>query len=109
MICCIWDTLQIKVNLGKKLISSHIFIHSLNIWFDLNNGNLNNTAKRHTHGQATQMAERKYVEPGPRVQSQIFHDQLCNLGQIIPSPRGCFLICKMGTIMPTSKGCGEAK
>ena len=45
MIYCIWDTLQIKLNLEKRtLISSHIVIH-LNIRFDLNNANLNNTAK----------------------------------------------------------------
>ena len=68
MICCIWDTLQIKLNLEKRtLISSHILIHFLNIWFDLNNANLNNTAKGDMHSQATQMAEGTYVQPGLRV------------------------------------------
>ena len=53
MIYCIWDTLQIKLNLEKRtLISSHIVIH-LNIRFDLNNANLNNTAQRRVHPSNT--------------------------------------------------------
>lgn len=48
-------------------------------------------------------------QPDLRVHAQISLRQLGDLGQLIPSPRGCFLICKMGIIIPLSKDGREVK
>lgn len=79
MIYCIWDTLQIKLNLEKRtLISSHIVIH-LNIWFDLNKANLNNTAKRRVHPSHTDDYKNISGARPTGVKFQIFPNQTDNL------------------------------
>jgi hypothetical protein len=84
---CIWNTLQIQLNLGKSLFQV------IQQFISLNNANLSNTARGHAQGSRW-VAE--IAQPGPKVLSQVCPRQLWNLGQITQPPGACLLICEAG-------------